>query len=251
VPRTPRQTHGRRTLAAAAAAGLLVSLFSPWYRETVVTRGLTGLRMLTLTRSGWQAFSFTELVVGVAAVLTLLVVIGMRRDAAEDGTSGGLRLSGIVIAALGAIAFVVVLVRLSTAPGTSRHALDDTVVAIRWGIFLAVACSAALVVTGLRLIRVPRTATERSHRRSGRERRRAGAGTGSEWPTRGADPESSRRQRGSDRPRRGRPSAPRTDGRVPSQAPAARRPERTRPSRRSDGSRRDDQPTSWLDLPDS
>jgi len=240
VPRTPRQTHGRRTLAAAAAAGLLVSLFAPWYRETVVTRGLTGLRMLTLTRSGWQAFSFTELVIAAAAVLALLVMIGMRRDAAQVGTPGGVRLSGIVVAALGAVAFVVVLTRLATASGTSRHALDDLVVATRWGIFLALACSAALVVTGLRLIRVPKTATERPHRRPARQRRSASVGG-----------ESPSRQRGSDRPRRGRSTAPRPDGRVPSRAPAARRSEQTRPPRRADGSRRDDQPTSWLDLPDS
>jgi len=251
VPRTPRQTHGRRTLAAAAAAGLLVSLFAPWYRETVVTRGLTGLRMLTLTRSGWQAFSFTELVIAAAAVLALLVMIGMRRDAAQVGTPGGVRLSGIVVAALGAVAFVVVLTRLATASGTSRHALDDLVVATRWGIFLALACSAALVVTGLRLIRVPKPATERPHRRPARQRRSAGASAGGEWPTRGADPESPSRQRGSDRPRRGRSTAPRPDGRVPSRAPAARRSEQPRPPRRADGSRRDDQPTSWLDLPDS
>ena len=36
--------HGRRALAAVAAAGLLVSLFAPWYRDSVVAHGLHGLR---------------------------------------------------------------------------------------------------------------------------------------------------------------------------------------------------------------
>ena len=72
--------HGRRAFAATAAAGLLVSLFAPWYRETVVAPGLTGLRTLTLTRSGWQAFSATELLILVVGVLTLLITIGVRSD---------------------------------------------------------------------------------------------------------------------------------------------------------------------------
>jgi hypothetical protein len=148
--------HGRRVLAAAAAAGLLVSLFAPWYRETVVASGITGLRTLTLTRSGWQAFSTTELLIVVVAILTLLVVIGMPSDVPEDGAPNRLRRSGAVVAALGAIAFAVLLARLTTAPGTTRHALDETMVAIRWGILLALACSAALTAAGLRLIRAQR-----------------------------------------------------------------------------------------------
>ena len=151
--------HGRRpaSFAAAAAAGLLVSLFAPWYRETVVAPGVTGLRTLTLTRSGWQAFSATELLVLVVAVLTLLVVIAMPSDNPEAGAPDRRRLSGVVVAVLGAIAFVVVLARLTTAPGTTKHALDETMVAIRWGIFLALACCAALTAAGLRLIRAPRS----------------------------------------------------------------------------------------------
>ncbi|MFZ0386667.1 MAG: hypothetical protein WAL22_13460, partial [Solirubrobacteraceae bacterium] len=154
--RTPRQMHGRRVLAAAAAAGLLVSLFAPWYRETVVAPGVTGLRMLTLTRSGWQALSATELLILVVAVLTLLVLIVMPAGDQQPDPPDRPRLSGAVVAALGAIAFVVVLARLATAPGTTKHGLDETMVAIRWGIFLALACSAALTAAGLRLIRAPR-----------------------------------------------------------------------------------------------
>src|ERR1700728_638163 len=109
--------HGRRLFAAAAAAGLLVSLFAPWYRETVVARGVSGLRTLTMTRSGWQAFSATELLILVVAGLSLLIVIGMPRDDPGSRAPGRPRLSGVGVAALGAIAFVVVLVRLTTAPG--------------------------------------------------------------------------------------------------------------------------------------
>ena len=158
--------HVRRAFAAAAAAGLLVSLFAPWYRETVVAPGVTGLRTLTFTRSGWQAFSATELLVLVVAVLTLLVVIAMPSADPEAGAPDRRRLAGVFVTVLGAIALVVVLARLTTAPGTTKHALSETMVAIRWGIFLALACCAALTAAGLRLIRArqPTADTPRAER---------------------------------------------------------------------------------------
>ena len=96
----------------------------------------------------------------------------MPKDEPADGAPDRLRLSGAIVAALGAIAFVVVLARLTTAPGTTKHALDETMVAIRWGIFLALACSAALTVAGLRLLRAPRelARTPRAERAPRRER---------------------------------------------------------------------------------
>jgi MFS family permease len=239
--------HGRRAFAAAAAAGLLVSLFAPWYRETVVARGLHGLRTLTLTRSGWQAFSATELLVLIVAVLALVVAIAMPTRASEDGAPDRVRLSGVVIAALGAIAFAFVLVRLATAPGTTKHALDATMVAIRWGIFLALACCAALTAAGLRLIHAsqptaaPVERTGRTARVSRRER----------VPRPPGEPRAGRRprQQRAPRPDQARPAAARPDDDVPSTA-AEHRPERKRPTRRTDRPFWDEQTTGWLDLPD-
>jgi MFS family permease len=218
--------HGRRAFAAAAAAGLLVSLFAPWYRETVVARGLHGLRTLTLTRSGWQAFSATELLVLIVAVLTLLVAIGMPSKVPQDGVPDRWRLSGVVIAALGALAFAAVLARLATAPGTTKHELDETMVAIRWGIFLALACCAALTAAGLRLA--------------------------SRHSARAAGPERPPRAERTPRPERGpRPKrAPRAD-RLARDDRASREDRAPAPDRaRSDRPFWDEQTTGWLDLPD-
>jgi MFS family permease len=237
VPRTPRQMHGRRVFAAAAAAGLLVSLFAPWYRETVVARGVTGLRTLTLTRSGWQAFSATELLILVVAVLSLLIVIGMGRDDPDnrdDRAPDRLRLSGVVVAALGTIAFVVVLVRLTTAPGTTQHALDETMVAIRWGIFLGLVCSAALTAAGLRLIRARQPT--------------AGRAPAERSPQAERPPRAERLARAERRARTKRP--PRADDGGPAAAPPSRRPDGVRPTRRSDRPRWDEQASGWLDFPD-
>jgi hypothetical protein len=224
--------HGRRAFAAAAAAGLLVSLFAPWYRMTVVARGVTGLRTLTLTQSGWQAFSATELLIVVVAAVALVVLIGMPRAELEAAAPDRMRLSGVVVAVLGAIASVIVLGRLATAPGMTKHALDETMIAIRWGIFLALTCSVALTAAGLRLIR-------------------------------------SQRQPARRRTERARPSAAHTDGRTPSAVAPSRRSDRPtrrpdRPTRRPDRpTRRPDRPTrrpeqplwdepgsGWVDLPD-
>jgi hypothetical protein len=239
--------HGRRALAAAAAVGLLVSLFAPWYRWTVVAPGVHGLRTLTLTRSGWQAFSATELLVVVAAVLALVIAAGMPSDVPENGAPERLRWPGVAIAVLGAIAFVVVLARLTTAPGTTKHALDETMVAIRWGIFLALACSAALTVAGLRLIRSPKltaTRTERADRAARRTRRER-------LPRPPREPRTARtpRQERASRPDRARSAAARTDEIVPSPGAPERRPERARSTRRADRPLWDEQP-GWFDLPD-
>jgi hypothetical protein len=245
--------HGRRAFAAAAAAGLLVSLFAPWYRWTVVAPGVTGLRTLTLTRSGWQAFSATELVILVAGALALLVVIVMPRNDPEDGAFDWRRLSGMVVAILGAIAFVVVLVRLTTAPGTTKHALDETMVAIRWGIFLGLVCSAALTAAGLQLIRAPQRTVARAERagRPARGSRRERLPRPARAPRPGRTPRQERTAR-TDRARpASSPSASAAaEDTAPSPAAPKPRTERTRPARRPDRPFWDEQATGWVDLPD-
>jgi hypothetical protein len=203
------------------------------------------LRTLTLTRSGWQAFSATELVILVAGALALLVVIVMPRNDPEDGAFDWRRLSGMVVAILGAIAFVVVLVRLTTAPGTTKHALDETMVAIRWGIFLGLVCSAALTAAGLQLIRAPQRTVERAEKTARASRReRVSRSPSRPRPSRTA------RQERAPRPERARPASTPADDAIPSPATAERRTERTRPARRADRPFWDEQATGWVDLPD-
>ena len=240
--------HGRRALAAAAAAGLLVSLFAPWYRETVVAPGVHGLRTLTLTRSGWQAFSATEMVVLVAAVLSLLAVIGMSWIDREDGVLGRRRPSGIIVAVLGTVAVVIVLARLTTAPGTTRHALAETMVAVRWGVFLALACSAALAAAGLRLIRAPQPAPQPTERRGRAERLgRTMRSSRAERRPENASRAERRIERASRRERLPRSSHEPGSGRPPRQDRAPRT-DRARPT--ADRPLWDEPTTGWLDLPD-
>jgi hypothetical protein len=133
-------------------------------------------------------------------------------------------------------------------------------VAIRWGIFLALACSATLTVAGLRLIRTPREVArapraERAPRRE-RVRRVDRAARQERAPRRVPRPDRAPRSDRATRPDRAlqpdrpRPSPARTDGSEPSAAPPSRRADRTRPSRRVDRPLWDEQATGWLDLPD-
>lgn len=164
--------HGRRALAAAAAVGLVVSLFAPWYREAIVARGLGGLRTMTVSSSGWDAFSSTEAFLLIVAVLTLAIVLGV--PAGRQHGHGPLRIGGALVALLGAAACVVLFVRLSTAPGTTRHPLEATMITVRWGVYLALACAAVVTAAGVGLVRVrqPATAAVRSARKP-----RSGAAT--------------------------------------------------------------------------
>jgi hypothetical protein len=236
--------HGRRALAAAAAAGLLVSLFAPWYRESIAARGLAGLETMTLTRSGWDAFSFTEGLVLVVAVVALALVAAVPGAAGHEDR-GRLRLSGAIVAALGAFAFVVVLVRLSSAPGTTRDALVDTIVSLRWGIFLALGSSALLAISGLRLIRAPRSGEERAPDPAPR-------GDPAAWPTRRPARSGRPATRADRAPRNARSNRPPRAER-PDRSPRVERPSRTeraRPARGAERPRSEEEPTGWLDLPD-
>ena len=68
-----RRTDRERRLAAAAALAVILSLFAPWFHDTVVARGVTGLRTLQQGSSGWQALPAAA----VVAVLVALAVLGL------------------------------------------------------------------------------------------------------------------------------------------------------------------------------
>jgi hypothetical protein len=227
-----------------AAAALLISLFAPWYRESISARGLHGVRTLTLTQSGWDAFGFTGATVLVVAILALALAIAIPVTDARVG-HGRLRLSGAAVAVLGAIAFVVVLARLATAPGTTHDALATTTLAIRWGIFLALIAAAVLTVAGLRLLRAPQPEASPDPRSSKLRELE-------EWPTRRSARQPTRSPRSAGRaPRTTRVERP---DRAARPATPPRRTERPRsaptPAAERQRPRWEEGSTSWLDPSD-
>ncbi len=139
-----------RRLTIVAAVGLLASLWAPWYRETVIARGVTGLRTLSQAMTGWQALSSAGIVCAIVAGAVIIALFARCRPgrrapaAARDG----------LIVGIGAGACVVMLVaKLLDHGGATGGGLAEATVAIRWGVVLALACALALAWLGVRMMR--------------------------------------------------------------------------------------------------
>ncbi len=129
-------------MAATAALGLVVSLFLPWYQETVITKVV-----LSASLTGWSAFSFVEAAVLLlaGAVLGLLFV---RAEGSAFHVPGG---DGGVITAAGLWACVLIVWRMFDKQGQTSHGLYPTTTGIEWGIFVALGVAALLAYAGSRI----------------------------------------------------------------------------------------------------
>jgi hypothetical protein len=142
-----RALPSERRLAAAAAIGLFATLFLPWYQETVIARGVTSLRSLSDSLTGWGAFSFVEAAVLLVAAGVLLLLF-VRAEGEAFHVPGG---DGGVITVAGAWACVLIIWRMFDKEGTTGHGLYTTSSGIEWGIFVALAVAGLLAYTGTRI----------------------------------------------------------------------------------------------------
>jgi hypothetical protein len=136
-----------RRLAAFASIGLFVTLFLPWYQETVIARGVTNLRSLSASLTGWGAFSFVEAAVLLVAAGVLLLLF-VRAEGEAFHVPGG---DGTVITVAGAWACVLIIWRMFDKEGTTGHGLYSTSSGIEWGIFVALAVAGLLTYAGTRI----------------------------------------------------------------------------------------------------
>ena len=147
LTRVWRALPSERRLAAAAAIGLFATLFLPWYQETVIARGVTSLRSLSDSLTGWGAFSFVEAAVLLVAAGVLLLLFA-RAEGEAFHVPGG---DGGVITAAGAWACVLIIWRMFDKEGTTGHGLYTTSSGIEWGIFVALAVAGLLAYSGTRI----------------------------------------------------------------------------------------------------
>jgi hypothetical protein len=142
-----RLPHERR-LAAYACIGLFLTLFLPWYQETVFVASSSGkLQGVSQSLTGWGAFSFVEaavLLVGVG-VLTLLLQRAEGRAFHIPGGDGG------VITAAGVWTSLLVVWRIFDKQGTNNHGQILNSSGIEWGIFVALAVATFLAYAGTRI----------------------------------------------------------------------------------------------------
>lgn len=142
-----RNLPDERRLAAFAALGLFVTLFLPWYQETVIASGSTALRSATASLTGWGAFSFVEAAI-LLVVAGVLVLLFMRAEGQAFHVPGG---DGGVITAAGVWACVLILWRIFDKQGTTVHGQYTTTSGIEWGIFIALGVAFLLTYAGSRI----------------------------------------------------------------------------------------------------
>jgi hypothetical protein len=124
-------------LAAAAAVGLFVTMFLPWYS---VTYGRTG-RTRIFTAFG--DFSFVEVAVLLVA-LSVGVLLFVRNSGRAFHLPGG---DGTIVMLAGAWVAFLLFYRLIDKPG--QNGAD--VVGVRWGIFVALLDAGLLAYAGYRI----------------------------------------------------------------------------------------------------
>jgi hypothetical protein len=135
-------------LAAAAAFGLFLTLFTPWYQETVIASGKTpALRSASVSLTGWGAFSFVEAAVLLVAI-AVLVLLFVRAEGKAFHVPGG---DGAVIMAAGIWTAVLIVWRMFDKEGTTGHGQYATTAGIEWGIFVALGVAALLAYAGTRI----------------------------------------------------------------------------------------------------
>lgn len=175
IVRAWRVLPAERRLAAYASIGLFVTLFLPWYQETVIVPGGAKLpTAVSATVTGWGAFSFVEaavLLVGLG-VLTLLF---QRAEGKAFHLPGG---DGWIISAAGLWCCVLVIWRIFDKQGTSVRGPGATVSGVEWGIFAALIVATSLAYAGARIRAAhrPEPPLPGEARRSSRDRGAAGAG---------------------------------------------------------------------------
>jgi hypothetical protein len=134
-------------LAAMAAIGLFVSMFLPWYVETVVFTSGNG-SIHPQNQSAFQSFSFVEAAVLLVAGGVLYLLFARAEERAFHLPGG----DGVVIMVAGAWAGLLIFYRLLDTPATTHNGprLVNSV-GLKWGIFIALAAAIGLAVAGSRV----------------------------------------------------------------------------------------------------
>jgi hypothetical protein len=147
LTRAWRTLSQERRLAVFASLGLFLTLFLPWYQETVIARGTTALQNVSESLTGWGAFSFVEAAVLLVAV-GVIALLFVRAEGRPFRVPFG---DGAVITAAGFWTGVLVVWRIFDKQGTSNRGQLATTSGIEWGIFVALTVAAFLAYAGSRI----------------------------------------------------------------------------------------------------
>jgi hypothetical protein len=129
-------------MAGIAAAGLVLSLFLPWYQKSFVPKGKS--EFVQDNMSAFGVFTFVEAAILLVAA-GVLFLIWARAQGKAFHLPGG---DGVVITLAGGWAMLLLIWRVFDRPGDSGPSVD---VGIQWGFFFALAAAAALIAAGARV----------------------------------------------------------------------------------------------------
>lgn len=151
IGRAWRALTRERRYAAGAAVALFLTLFLPWYQDTLASSHQGQHRVSavsqTVSVSGWGAFSFVEAAVLIIAV-AILALLFQRAEGRAFHLPGG---DGSVIAAAGGWACFLIIWRIFDHSGSSTQGLYVLSTGVDWGIFLALFVAAGLSYAGVRI----------------------------------------------------------------------------------------------------
>jgi hypothetical protein len=134
-------------LAGAAAFGLFITMFLPWYTRSTTAVVGGKLSPVDTTLTAWKAFSFVEAAILLVAVgvLGLLFARGERKAFHLPGGDG------LVVLAAGAWVALLVFYRLLDNKTGSTTEFQRVDYGVSWGIFVTLLCGVALAYTGQRI----------------------------------------------------------------------------------------------------
>jgi len=147
ILRAFRALTGEQRWSGFAALALWITLFLPWYSETVrVSKGVAGTSL-----SAWSAFGLVQVLVLAISLgtLALLFVRGERRALGAHSAD-----TALLVLVLGGVAAVAVLWGIFDRPGGGVAVASG----IEWGIVIALLAAIWLAWTGLSSYRNQRAA---------------------------------------------------------------------------------------------
>lgn len=148
ITRATRKLSPEQRLAGLAACCLFLTLFLPWYQESVIITSAKG-RPVPATESltGWAAFSWVEAAVLLVAV-SVLVLLFQRAEGRAFHLPGG---DGWAITLAGGWTCFLVAWRMLDKQGTTGHGQYASTSGIEWGIFVALGVAGLLTYAGTRI----------------------------------------------------------------------------------------------------
>ena len=141
-----RRLPPERRLAAAAAFGLFLTLFLPWYQKSAFVPGEKHVLTAAYSVTGWGAFSFVEAAVLLVAI-SVLVLLFHRAEGRAFHLPGG---DGTVITIAGGWTCFLIIWRMLD-NGTNNSGQVAVSSGIEWGIFVALGVAGLLTYAGTRI----------------------------------------------------------------------------------------------------